>query len=66
MSKCTGKTAQGKEITPRSIGKIKRGNFYIPDCSDYSPRIDLPTKVKIGEVLIGWNCRNCKNFKVTV
>ena len=63
MNKCMGKKMQGKEIEPRPIGKVKRGNFYVPDCPDYGPTIDLPTKVKVDEVLIGWNCRNCKNFK---
>lgn len=65
MNKCMGKKMDGKEIEPGPIGKVKRGNFYIPDCPDYNPRIDLPTKVKIGEVLIGWNCRNCGNFRST-
>ena len=65
MGTCLGKKMKGKEIEPRSIGKIIQGDFYIPDCPDYSPRIDMPTKLKIGEVLIGWNCRNCKNFKVS-
>lgn len=63
MSKCMGKKMQGKEIEPRPVGKVKRGNFYIPDCPDYSPTIDLSIKVKTDEVLIGWHCRNCKNFK---
>ena len=65
MGKCLGKKMKGKEIEPRSIGKIVQGDFYIPDCPDYNPRIDIPTKLRIGEVLIGWNCRNCKNFKVS-
>ena len=65
MGKCVGKKMQGKEIEPRPIGKVKCGNFYVPDCPDYSPTIDLPTKVKADEVLIGWNCRNCKNFNPT-
>lgn len=65
MAKCMGKRMQGKEIEPKAVGKVKRGNFYFPDCPDYKPRIDLPTKVKIGEILIGWHCCNCKNFQVS-
>jgi len=57
-----GKTMQGKEITPRAIDRVREGAFYIPDCPDYEPRIDLPKKVKLDEVFTGWNCRNCKNL----
>jgi len=64
MYKCMGKEMQGKEITPRSIGKIKKGSYYIPDCPDYEPRIHIPKKVHIKEPFTGWNCRNCKNLKV--
>jgi len=63
MGRCLGKNMQGKEIEPRPIGKIARNNFYIPDCPDYIPRVNIPRKVKIGEVLIGWHCCNCKNFR---
>jgi len=58
MYKC-----MGKEITPRSIGKIKNGSYYIPDCPDYEPRIHIPKKVNIKAPFTGWNCRNCKNLK---
>ena len=63
MGRCMGKKMQGKEAEPRPIGKIKRDNFYIPDCPDYKPRIDIPIRVKMDEVFAGWNCRNCRNFK---
>jgi len=65
MAICNGKNIQGKEISPQSIGKVKRGNYYVPDCPDYKPRIDIPIKVKTDEVLTGWHCCNCKNFKQT-
>ncbi len=54
---------QGKKIEPRAVGKVKHGRFYIPDCADYEPRIKIPVKVRIDEVLTAWNCRNCKKFK---
>jgi len=54
---------QSKEITPRALGKMEQNGFYIPDCPDYKPRINIPKKVKIDEVLTGWHCRNCKNFR---
>jgi len=53
------------EFAPKAIGKIRKGNFYIPDCPDYKPWFNIPGRAKIGEVLIGWHCRNCKNFKVS-
>ncbi len=56
----------GKEITPRSIGKIRKGAYYIPDCSDYEPRINIPKKVHIKEPFTGWNCHNCKNLEVSL
>lgn len=65
MPKCMGAKMEGKEIGPKSLGKVKRGNYYVPDCPDYSPTINLPTKVRADEVLIGWNCRNCRNFSPT-
>ena len=58
-----GKKKQGKEITPQAIGKVKQGNFYVPNCPDYEPRVNIPKKVRIGEVLTGWHCRNCQNFR---
>lgn len=63
MFKCMGERMQGKEIAPRAIGRIRKGGYYIPDCPDYEPRIDLPKKVKLDEVFTGWNCRNCKHLK---
>ena len=60
-----GEKIRGKEIIPQSIGKVTQGDYYIPDCPDYKPRIDIPIRVKIGEVLVGWHCRNCKNFKTS-
>jgi len=64
MYKCMGEKMQGKEITPRAIGKIRKGGYYIPDCPDYEPRINIPKKVNIKDPFTGWHCRNCKNFKV--
>jgi len=63
MFRCMGKTMQTKEITPRALGKIRKGKYFIPDCPDYEPRIDLPKRVNLDEVFTGWNCRNCKNLK---
>lgn len=63
MPKCMGKQFKGKKITPRAIGRVKKGIFYIPNCPDYEPRIDIPVKVRMDEVFTGWNCRNCKNFR---
>jgi len=63
MSRCVAKEMQGKEFIPRAIGKIREDNFYIPDCSYYESRINIPKKVKIDEILTGWHCYNCKNFK---
>jgi hypothetical protein len=60
-----GKKMQGEKITPHAIPKVKQGDFYIPDCPDYEPRINIPTKVGMDEVLIGWHCRNCKNLEVS-
>ena len=65
MYKCMAKGIEGKEITPKAVGKIKKGNFYIPDCSDYKPRVNISKKVKIDEIFTGWHCRNCKNFKLS-
>ena len=56
---------QGKEITPKAIGKIRKGKFYIPDCPYYESRVGIPKKVKIGEVFTGWHCHNCKNLEVS-
>jgi len=63
MSRCMSKKMQGEEFVPKAIGKIRKGNSYIPDCPDYKPRFNIPGRVKIGEILTGWHCRNCKNFK---
>ena len=63
MYKCMGKKMQGKEIAPRSIGKIRKGAYYIPDCPDYEPRINIPKKAHIKEPFTGWHCCNCKNLK---
>ena len=57
-----GKKMQGKEIAPRSIGKIRKGAYYIPDCPDYEPRINISKKINIKDSFTGWNCRNCKNL----
>ncbi len=65
MARCTSKIIQGKETVPRAIGKVQQGNFYIPDCPDYEPQFNIPAKVILDEVLIGWNCRNCKNFSIS-
>ena len=65
MSICIAKGIEGKKITPRAIGRIQKGNFYIPDCPYYKPRINIPNKVKRDEVFTGWNCHNCKNFKTS-
>lgn len=65
MTRCMGKKMQAEKIIPRAIGKVKEGNFYVPDCPDYEPRFNIPTKVKVDEVLTGWNCRNCKNFRIS-
>ena len=64
MYKCMGKKMQGKEITPGSIGKIRKGAYYIPDCPDYESRINIPKKIHIKDPFTGWNCCNCKNLKV--
>lgn len=58
-----GKQLNGKEIRPKEIRKVKKGNFYVPECPDYEPRIHISVKVKREEVLAGWHCYNCKNFK---
>lgn len=60
--RCIGKNQQGKAIIPRTIHKVRRGGFFIPDCPDYDPRIEISKKVKVNEVFTGWNCRNCKNL----
>ena len=60
-----GKKMQGKEIIPRSIGKVRKGAYYISDCPDYEPRINIPKKVSIKDPFTGWNCLNCKNLKVS-
>ncbi len=59
-----GEKIRGKEIMPQPIGKVRRGYYFIPDCPDYQPRIDIPIRVKIGEVLVGWHCRNCKKLRL--
>lgn len=65
MFRCIAKMTQGKETIPQAIGKVKQGNFYVPNCPDYESRVNIPKKVKIGEVLTGWHWRNCKNFSIT-
>ncbi len=65
MFKCMGKKMQGKEIIPQAIGKVKESNFYVPNCPDYEPKVNIPKRVRIGEVLTSWHCRNCKNLKVS-
>ncbi len=60
---CIGERMQGREIEPRAVGKVKQGRFYIPDCQDYKPRIKIPVKVRMDEILTAWNCRNCKKFR---
>ena len=66
MYKCMGEKMQGKEITPGPIGKIRKGSYYIPDCPDYDPRINIPKKARIKEPFTGWNCWNCKNLKINI
>lgn len=65
MAKCMAKGMEGTEISPKAVGRIRKDNFYIPDCDHYKPRINIPKKVKIDEIFTGWHCRNCKNFKVS-
>lgn len=65
MYRCTAKEIQGKEITPKAIGKIRKGDFYIPACPYYIPRVNIPKKIKASEVFAGWHCHNCKNLEVS-
>jgi len=63
MSGCAAQNRQDKGIIPKAIGRIRKGDFCIPDCPDYKSRINIPRKVKVDEVFVGWNCCNCKNFR---
>ena len=65
MYRCMGKKMKDKEITPKAIGKIRKGNFYLPDCPNYEPRVNIPKKVRIDEIFTGWHCRNCKNLNTS-
>jgi len=65
MYECAAGRMRGKKFVPRAVGKKKEADFYIPDCPDYKPRINIPIKVKANEVLTAWHCRNCKNFKAS-
>jgi len=63
MYRCMGKSRHGEEIVPKAIEKEERNGFYFPACPDYEPRVHMPKRVEIDEVLVGWHCYNCKNLK---
>lgn len=63
MDKCIGGRTHDRDINPRSISKIRKGGYFVPDCPDYESRISLPPRVRLEDVLAGWHCLNCRNMK---